>query len=59
MIVVDKEDIDLDKIYIEIVKQINDIEKMSKRIIDNRNIILEKFSQENYLKDIETIFLNE
>lgn len=56
MIVIDKNNIDVYKIYNTISERVNDIDGMFRRIVENRKNILEQFTQKNYLKYLEEIF---
>lgn len=55
MIIQNKDDIDIEQLYIKIVDNISNIDII--KLKDTRNRILNEFSQERYLKNLSEIFI--
>lgn len=56
MIIVDKNNISVEKIYNLISKEYDSREEISNTCINNRSIILKEFSEEEYIRRIDEIF---
>lgn len=58
MILVDKNDINLEKIYSELINEYKNREILAEKVLINRKNILNNFSEKNYLICLERIFNN-